>query len=124
MVEALRQGFISQSMSPALASFFFIMKKDSRLSIDYRGLDVVTVTYPQLLPLIPLAIDQLQMSSNYTKFDLQSAYSLVCIEPGDEWKTAISTTSAGHYCYHIMPYGSVNAVIIFPSLRECHGREG
>lgn len=38
------------------------------------------------------------------KLDLRSAYNLVHIQEGDEWKTAFSTTS-GHFQYCLMPYG-------------------
>lgn len=43
--EALQQGLMSRSTSPALAGFFFIEKKMGGLCpcIDYRGLNAVTV---------------------------------------------------------------------------------
>jgi hypothetical protein len=37
------------------------------------------------------------------KLDLQSAYNLVCILEGDEWKMAF-ITARGHYEYLFMPY--------------------
>jgi hypothetical protein len=44
--------------------------------------------------------------------DLRSAYNLVRIQEGDEWKTAFSTTS-GHYEYLVMLYGLMNALSVF-----------
>ncbi|KAI2645968.1 Transposon Tf2-8 polyprotein [Labeo rohita] len=71
ITEALNQGFIHPSTSPAASSFFFM---------------------------------ELCGSQVFTKLDLRSAYNLVCIHEGDEWKTAFITPT-GHYEYQVMPYG-------------------
>ncbi len=43
-----------------------------------------------------------------------SAYNLIRIKEGDEWKTAFST-STGHYEYCIMPFRLANSPSIFQS---------
>ncbi|KAK3554147.1 hypothetical protein QTP70_019073 [Hemibagrus guttatus] len=80
--------------------------------IDYRGLNAITVRYPYLLPLVPVALEQLRETWIFTKLNLRSAYNLVWIQEGDEWKTAFHITK-GHYEYLVMPYGLTNAPAVF-----------
>lgn len=107
--EALQQGYIEPSTSPASAGFFFMDKKGGglRTCTDYRNLNKITVKYPYPLPLVPAALEQLceaftfliYFTSFFTKVDLRSAYNLIRIKKGDEWKTAFSTTTgpvSGH----------------------------
>ena len=80
-------------------------------------------SYP--LPIIATAIESMHRARFITKLDLRSAYNLVGIREGDEWKTAFSTTS-GHYEYLVMPYGLMNAPSVFQAFvdeifRDLHG---
>ncbi|KAL0204378.1 hypothetical protein M9458_002396, partial [Cirrhinus mrigala] len=112
--EELAKGFIRPSTSPASAGFFFVKKKDGSLRpcIDYCSLNDITVKYRYPLPLVPSALEQLRSAKYFTKLDLQSAYNLIRIKEGDEWKTAFSTTT-GHYEYLVMPFGLSNSPSIF-----------
>uniref|UniRef100_A0A3B1KEA5 Gypsy retrotransposon integrase-like protein 1 n=1 Tax=Astyanax mexicanus TaxID=7994 RepID=A0A3B1KEA5_ASTMX len=114
--EALAQGFIRPSKSPVGSGFFFVKKKDGGLRpcIDYRGLNDITKKFAYPLPLIPVALEQLRGASYFSKLDLRSAYNLIRIREGDEWKTAFSTTR-GHYEYLVMSYGLANAPAVFQS---------
>ncbi|KAK3568931.1 hypothetical protein QTP86_020639 [Hemibagrus guttatus] len=84
-----------------------------RPCIDYRGLNAITDRYPYPLPLVPAALEQLRGAKFFTKLDLRSAYNLVRIYEGDEWKTH---TTHGHYEYLVMPFGLTNAPAVFQSL--------
>ncbi|KAK3560575.1 hypothetical protein QTP86_010914 [Hemibagrus guttatus] len=59
--EALAQGYIRPSTSPAASSFFFVAKKDGGLRpcIDYRALNQITVKFRYPLPLVPAALEHL-----------------------------------------------------------------
>ncbi len=113
--EALEQEYIRPSTSPAASSFFFVAKKDGGLRpcIDYRALNKITVKFRYPLPLVPAALEQLRGARIFTKLDLRSAYNLIRIREGDEWKTAF-VTPTGHYEYRVMPYGLVNAPLSIP----------
>ncbi len=112
--EALQQGYIRPSTSPAASSFFFVAKKDGclRPCIDYRALNNITVKLRYPLPLVPAALEHLRGATTFTKLDLRSAYNLIRIGEGDEWKT-VFVTPTGHYEYLVMPYGLVNAPSVF-----------
>uniref|UniRef100_A0A673Z540 Gypsy retrotransposon integrase-like protein 1 n=1 Tax=Salmo trutta TaxID=8032 RepID=A0A673Z540_SALTR len=116
VAESLRQGYIRPSKSPVSSSFFFVKKKEGGLRpcIDYRGLNSITVGFSYPLPLIATAVESFHGARFFTKLDLRSAYNLVRIRDGDEWKTAFSTTY-GHYEYLVMPYGLKNAPAVFQS---------
>ncbi|KAL0203720.1 hypothetical protein M9458_001738, partial [Cirrhinus mrigala] len=74
IAEALSQGFIQPSTSPA-ASSFFVGKKNGGLHprIDYRQLHSQIKQQPYLLPLVPAALEELCGAQVFTKLDLRSA---------------------------------------------------
>lgn len=110
ITEALAQGFIRSSISPAASSFFFVAKKDGGLRpcIDYRALNSQTIKFAYLLPLVPSTLEDLRQARIFSKLDLRSAYNLIRIKSGDECKTAFVTPS-GHFEYCVMPYGLANS---------------
>ncbi|KAL0152743.1 hypothetical protein M9458_052466, partial [Cirrhinus mrigala] len=92
IMEALQQGFI-QPTSPAALSLFFVGKKDGGLCpcIDYRQLNSQIIQRPYPLPLVPASLEELHGARVFSKLDLRSAYNLIRIQAGDEWKTAFIT---------------------------------
>ncbi|KAL0187405.1 hypothetical protein M9458_019075, partial [Cirrhinus mrigala] len=97
--------------------FFFVEKKDGSLhpSINYRGLNDITVNNSHPLPLMSSAFELLQGATIFTKIDLRNAYHLVRIREGSEWKTAFNTPT-GHFEYLVMPFGLSNAPAVFQAL--------
>jgi transposase InsO family protein len=110
----LQKGFIRPSTSPAGAPILFVRKKDGslRLCVDYRSLNRLTIKNRYPLPLISEALDRLVGAKIYTKLDIRSAYNLIRIRKGDEWKTAFRTRY-GHFEYLVMPFGLANAPATF-----------
>jgi hypothetical protein len=112
--EALANGWIRESKSPAGAPVLFIPRKSGelRLCVDYRGLNAITVKNRYPLPLISELLDRLSGSTVFSKIDLRNAYHRIRIREGDEWKTAFRTRY-GHYEYLVMPFGLTNAPATF-----------
>ncbi|KAK3512135.1 hypothetical protein QTP70_031258 [Hemibagrus guttatus] len=77
ITEALAQGYIRPSTSPAASSFFFVAKKDGGLRpcIDYRALNKITVKFRYPLPLVPAVLECLRGATVFTKLDLRSLQS-------------------------------------------------
>ncbi len=94
-------------------------KKDGGLRpcIDYRSLNNITGKFRYLLPLVPAALEHLRCATIFTKLDRRSAYNLIRIREGDEWKTAF-VTPTGHYECLVMPYGLVNAPSVFQDFKH------
>lgn len=115
--EALHQGFICPSNSPAASSFFFVSKNNGGLRpcMDYRTLNSQTVKYPYPLPLVPAVLEECRGAHIFTKLDLRSAYNLIRIRPGGKWKTTFITPT-GHYEYKVMPYRQANSLSVFQGL--------
>ena len=80
--------------------------------MDYRALNRLTVKNRYPLPLISEALDRLVGAKIYTKLDIRSAYNLIRIREGDEWKTAFRTRY-GHFKYKVLPFGLANAPATF-----------
>ena len=85
----------------------FFMENCGGLRINW-GLNNMMVKYWNAPPLVLSATEQLRGAHYFTKLDLRSAYNLMRIQEGDEWKTAFSTT-VGHIKYLVMPYGLAKA---------------
>jgi hypothetical protein len=108
--DSLRRGFIRPSTSSAASPILFAKKSNGslRLCVDYRGLNAITKPNRYPLPLVNDLLDSIRGSTVFSKLDLKSAFNLLRVTKGDEWKTAFRTNE-GLYEYLVMPFGLKNA---------------
>nr|GEX37634.1 putative reverse transcriptase domain-containing protein [Tanacetum cinerariifolium] len=111
------KGFIRPSSLPWGAPVLFVKNKDGSfwMCIDYKELNKLTVKNRYSLPRINDLFDQLQGSSVYSKIDLRSGYHQLRVREEDIPKTAVRTRY-GHYEFQVMPFGLMNAPIVFMDL--------
>ena len=108
------KGFIRRSESEAGYPVLYVPKKtgDKRLCTDYRKLNKITKRNSFPLPRIDQIFESMKGAKIYSKLDLKSAYNLVRIREGDEYKTAFNT-KFGLFEYLVMPFGLTNAPATF-----------
>ena len=112
--DLLEKKFIRPSTSPWGALVLLVKKKDgsSRLCVDYRQLNKLTIKNKYPLPRIDDLLDQLKGAGVFSKIDLRSGYHQILVKPEDVPKTAFRSRY-GHYEYVVMPFGVTNAPAIF-----------
>jgi hypothetical protein len=115
--ELLRNGYICPSTSPYGAPVLFVKKKDEtlRLCIDFRQLKKVTVKNKYPFPRIDDLFDQLREEKIFLKIDLKSGYHHVRIRDEDINNTSFRTRYV-HYEFTVVPFGLLNAPIVFMCL--------
>ena len=91
--ELLDRGYIKPSVSPWVAPFLFVNKKDGtlRLCIEYRQLNKVTIKNKYHLPQINDFFDQVGGEKVFSKLDLRSGYHQIRIKEEDVNTTTFRT---------------------------------
>jgi hypothetical protein len=112
--DLLNKSFIRPSSSPWGCLALFVKKKDqsSRLCVDYRPLNAVTIKNKYSLPRIDILFDQLAGAKVFSKIDLRFGYHQIKIRLQDIPKTAFSTRY-GLFEYLVMSFGLTNAPAYF-----------
>ena len=89
-------------------------KKDrsSRLCVDYRQLNKLTIKNKYPLPRIDDLLNQLKGTVVFSKIDLRSGYHQILVRPEDVQKTTFRSRY-DHYEYVVMPFGVTNAPAVF-----------
>ena len=115
--QLFEDGKISPSTSLYGAPVLFAKKKDDglRMCIDYCALNSQIIKNRYILPRIDDLLDQLYDAKRFTKIDLTNGYWQIAIAAADRHKTAFRTRY-GHYEFNIMPFGLINASVLFQSL--------
>jgi len=83
--DLLEKKFIRPSASPWGAPVLLIKKKDgsSRLCVDYRQLNKLTIKNKYPLPRIDDLLDQLRGAAVFSKIDLRFGYHQILVKPED-----------------------------------------
>ena len=112
--ELLEKQFIQPSASSWGAPVLLVKKKDggSRLCVDYRQLNKLTIKNKYTLPRIDDLMDQLHGASVFSKIDLRSGYHQILVKAEDVEKTAFRSIY-GHYEYVVMSFSVTNAPALF-----------
>lgn len=108
--ELLDNNVVRESESPYSSPVLLVKKKDgtTRMCIDYRKLNNLTVKEHYPLPRIDDKLDQLTGCSTFTILDLNSGYHQVPLSEECKHLTSFITPD-GQYEYNRLPFGLANA---------------
>lgn len=112
--DMLEAEIIRESSSSYASPIILVRKKDgnTRLCVDYRMLNSITIKERYPMPIIEDEISRLSGQAWFITLDLMSGYYQVPISENSKHLTAFVTPD-GHYEYNRMPFGLANAPAIF-----------
>lgn len=112
--EMIEEGIITPSDSPYASAIVLVKKKDggTRMCVDYRALNKLTVRDNYPLPLIDDCVEYLGEKKYFTLLDLKSGFHQVKVAERSRKYTAF-VTPQGQYEYRRMPFGLKNAPAVF-----------
>ena len=117
LVDMLSKCLIRPRASPWGSRIIFMDKRDgtTRLCVDYRKLNDVTIKNKYPLPKIEDLFVQINGARVFSKIDLRTGYHQLKIRDSDIPKTAF-TTRYGLFEYTVMSFGLTNAHAYFMNL--------
>lgn len=125
----LRDGIVSESVSPYTSPIWIVPKKADasgtkrfRLVIDYRKLNEKTISDRYPIPDITEILDKLGKATYFSTVDLVSGFHQIQLDEGDREKTAFSI-NGGKYEFTRMPFGLKNAPATFQRVMDAVLRE-
>lgn len=100
------RGIIRPSNSPYASAIVLVKKKSgqTRLCVDYRGLNKITVRDNYPLPLIDDCVEYLEGKKVFSVLDLKNGFHQVQVSP-DSIKYTSFVTLGGQYEFLKMPFG-------------------
>ncbi|KAI1006984.1 hypothetical protein K3495_g1234 [Podosphaera aphanis] len=109
--ELLNKGWIRKCKAQAPANILFVQKplsNELRMCMDYRKLNSITTKDRYPVPNIDDLLDKLRGAKYFTRLDIISAYNMIRVASGHEWKTAFRTPD-GCFELLVMPFGLANS---------------
>ena len=119
----LKDGIIRKSESSFASPVVVVKKKDqsSRVCVDYRKLNQLTITDPVPMTSSEDLLQSLSTAKYFSKLDLTKGFWQIGMHEEDIHKTAFVTPD-GHYEFLKMPFGLVNAsATLVRNIRELLG---
>ncbi|XP_036347413.1 uncharacterized protein LOC118756776 [Rhagoletis pomonella] len=115
--ELLANEVIRPSTSPHAASVVLVTKAngESRMCVDYRALNAVTIRKHFPMPVVEEQLSKLSGGRFFTTLDMTSGYYQIPIKEECKKYTAF-LTHEGLYEHNVMPFGLVNAPMIFQEM--------
>lgn len=117
--EMIEKNVIEPSTSPWSSGIVLVKQRDgtTRVYVDYRRLNSVTVQDAYPLPRIDDSLDRLSGNTWFSTLALCSGYWQVEVEPGDRSKTAFASRK-DLFKFRLMPFGLCSAPATFQRLME------